>query len=81
MNFKSTLYLLFSALFCQFAHCQIDVFFEHISSDSGLSQNDVLALYQDHLGYIWAGTNDGLNKYNGYDFKIYKPNPSNLVVI
>ena len=46
--------------------------FEHIDTRQGLSQNNVLAAYCDTYGYMWFGTMDGLNKYNGQEFIIYK---------
>ncbi|MEO1011850.1 MAG: two-component regulator propeller domain-containing protein, partial [Bacteroidota bacterium] len=53
--------------------CQDKIQFQHISTLDGLSQNDVNTIYQDKLGFMWFGTHDGLNKYDGYDFTIYKP--------
>jgi ligand-binding sensor domain-containing protein/signal transduction histidine kinase len=49
--------------------------FDRITVEDGLSQNAVLTIFQDHRGFIWMGTEDGLNKYNGYDFSIYKHDP------
>jgi signal transduction histidine kinase/ligand-binding sensor domain-containing protein len=49
--------------------------FEHLSTDNGLSQNAVLALLQDSQGFIWAGTQDGLNRYDGYTFIQFKNDP------
>lgn len=46
--------------------------FRHISTDNGLSHNGVMAMYQDRRGFIWMGTQDGLNLYNGEDIRIYK---------
>lgn len=46
--------------------------FNNITIEDGLSQSTVDAMYQDSRGYIWIGTNDGLNRYNGYEFKHYK---------
>ncbi len=46
--------------------------FQSYSMKDGLSQNVVRAVKQDSMGYIWIGTEDGLNKFNGYNFKIYK---------
>jgi len=43
----------------------------------GLSQNHVNCVMQDHSGIIWTGTQDGLNKYNGYEFEIYRHNSNN----
>lgn len=51
-----------------------DVHFTKISNEDGLSQSTAEVIIQDKNGYIWIGTNDGLNKYNGYDFKIYRHN-------
>jgi signal transduction histidine kinase/ligand-binding sensor domain-containing protein/DNA-binding response OmpR family regulator len=53
------------------------VYFEHITTQDGLSQNDVNAIYQDKLGYMWFGTHDGLNKYDGYNFTVYNFDPQN----
>ncbi|ANH81585.1 hypothetical protein A8C56_11910 [Niabella ginsenosidivorans] len=46
--------------------------FKHITIDEGLSQNSVLCMVQDREGYIWIGTEDGLNRYDGYEFRYYK---------
>lgn len=49
-----------------------DISFNHISTVDGLSNFTVLAITQDHLGYMWFGTMDGLNRYDGNSIKIYK---------
>ncbi|MBN1599841.1 MAG: response regulator [Bacteroidales bacterium] len=49
--------------------------FEHLNSSDGLSQNTVLSLFCDHKGFMWMGTMDGLNRYDGYNFKILKSKP------
>src|SRR5678816_3953460 len=49
--------------------------FEHLTIENGLSQNAGLAIFQDSKGYLWIGTQDGLNRYDGYTFKIYKHDP------
>ena len=46
--------------------------FKNISIEEGLSQATVETIIQDKKGYIWIGTNDGLNRYNGYDFKVFR---------
>ena len=46
--------------------------FKNITSEDGLSQGTVETIIQDDQGYIWLGINDGLCRYNGYEFKIYK---------
>ena len=48
--------------------------FKNITIEDGLSQSTVETIYQDSKGYIWIGTNDGLDRYNGYEFKHYKYN-------
>ena len=49
--------------------------FEHLSIEDGLSQSVVNAMLQDHLGFMWFGTQDGLNRYDGYELKIFKNDP------
>ena len=49
--------------------------FEHLNIEDGLSQNAGLAIFQDSRGYLWIGTQDGLNRYGGYAFKIFKHDP------
>lgn len=51
--------------------------FTKINNEEGLSQNTIQCMIQDKLGFIWVGTNDGLNRYNGYEFKIYKHDKKN----
>jgi hypothetical protein len=46
--------------------------FERISLEQGLSQGVVTNTLQDSKGFIWFGTQDGLNRYDGYEFAIYK---------
>jgi len=48
---------------------------EHLSLEDGLSQSIVYSITQDHKGFMWFGTQDGLNRYDGYSFKVYKPQP------
>ncbi|GIZ09625.1 hybrid sensor histidine kinase/response regulator [Flavobacterium sp. UMI-01] len=47
--------------------------FIHLNTDNGLSQSDINTIYQDKQGFMWFGTHDGLNKYDGYNFSVYKP--------
>ena len=46
--------------------------FEHISTNNGLSESTITSIFQDKIGFLWIGTEDGLNKYDGYKFTIYK---------
>jgi len=52
--------------------------FEHLTLDNGLSDNTVYSMVQDQTGFLWFGTQNGLNKYNGYSFTVFKNNPYNL---
>jgi signal transduction histidine kinase/ligand-binding sensor domain-containing protein/DNA-binding response OmpR family regulator len=49
--------------------------FEKIRTSEGLSQNDVNDIFQDKNGFLWIATNDGLNRYDGYNFKIFAHKP------
>ncbi|APY11660.1 hybrid sensor histidine kinase/response regulator [Seonamhaeicola sp. S2-3] len=46
--------------------------FKTISTKQGLSQSTVIAIHQDYLGQMWIGTRDGLNKYDGTKFTVYR---------
>jgi len=50
--------------------------FQHIGTNSGLPQSTVNVIYQDHLGYMWFGTYDGLSRFDGYQFVNFKNDPS-----
>ncbi|MES2277536.1 MAG: two-component regulator propeller domain-containing protein [Bacteroidota bacterium] len=45
---------------------------EYLSIENGLSNNSVTSIFQDHYGFMWFGTYDGLNRYDGYSFKVFK---------
>ena len=64
--------LIFVNRFVDNAYAEEHINFENITIDDGLSQSTVEAMYQDSRGYIWIGTNDGLNRYNGFEIKVYK---------
>lgn len=46
--------------------------FSHLDISDGLSNNQVNAIWKDRQGFMWFGTMSGLNRYDGYDFKVYK---------
>ena len=50
---------------------------EHISIGEGLSNVNSNVIIQDKFGFLWIGTEDGLNRYDGYNFKVYKNVPGN----
>ncbi|MDP4209143.1 MAG: two-component regulator propeller domain-containing protein [Bacteroidota bacterium] len=45
---------------------------DYLGIEHGLSNSAVTCIYQDHNDFIWFGTYDGLNRYDGYDFKIFR---------
>ncbi|HEY4048640.1 MAG TPA: two-component regulator propeller domain-containing protein [Acidobacteriaceae bacterium] len=54
-----------------------DIRFTRFSMEQGLSESRVEFMLQDHQGFMWFGTFNGLNRYDGYRFKSYKPEPNN----
>ncbi|HEY6435388.1 MAG TPA: two-component regulator propeller domain-containing protein, partial [Ignavibacteriaceae bacterium] len=50
--------------------------FANLTTKNGLSNNKVNAILQDKIGFIWFGTEDGLNCFDGYEFKVFRNNPS-----
>ena len=66
--------------------CSQPLLFENYSSEQGLSQNSCYSIAQDADGFMWFGTQDGLNRYDGREFKVYlqqnrigKKLPSNFI--
>ena len=53
--------------------------FTHLTTDDGLSQGYVTAILQDRRGFMWFATRDGLNRYDGNTFVVYKHNPNDPV--
>ena len=53
-----------------------DLKFTHLTTNDGLSQGYVVAILQDRRGFMWFATRDGLNRYDGNTFVVYKNNPT-----
>jgi signal transduction histidine kinase/ligand-binding sensor domain-containing protein/CheY-like chemotaxis protein len=51
-----------------------EMIFQYLNTRNGLSQDHVNAIFKDHKGFMWFATDDGLNKYDGYQFTVYKHN-------
>ncbi|HEY5327955.1 MAG TPA: two-component regulator propeller domain-containing protein [Mucilaginibacter sp.] len=51
--------------------------FEHIGTNEGLSQNNVFCIIQDSRGFMWIGSRNGLNRYDGYKFIVYRHDSMN----
>ena len=76
-KFKPLLLSLCYLLLCsppQFAQSS-NIKFEHFSVEDGLSHTNIRKIVQDHQGFIWFATPDGLNKYDGYEFTSYRHEP------
>ncbi|TQV89345.1 hybrid sensor histidine kinase/response regulator transcription factor [Aliikangiella coralliicola] len=54
---------------------KVSLKFNRLSSDDGLSDNRIISIIQDKTGFLWVGTADGLNRYDGYSFKQFRHNP------
>jgi ligand-binding sensor domain-containing protein/signal transduction histidine kinase/DNA-binding response OmpR family regulator len=51
-------------------------YFKHYQVENGLSNNTVYCSLQDSRGFLWLGTKDGLNRFDGYTFKVFRHNPN-----
>jgi hypothetical protein len=56
-------------------------YFRHYQVEDGLSNNAVVCCLQDRKGFLWFGTKDGLNRFDGYTFKIFRNNPDDSTSI
>jgi len=50
--------------------------FRRLTLDDGLSQSSIYCMVQDAQGFMWFGTEDGLNRYDGYEIKVYRHDPA-----
>ncbi|RNL56645.1 hybrid sensor histidine kinase/response regulator transcription factor [Pedobacter jejuensis] len=65
-------------IFCGYASAQeTQLQFSRLDLSNGLSNNQVTAIHKDSKGYMWFGTMAGLNRYDGYQFKVFKHNSRN----
>src|SRR5712691_9332715 len=55
--------------------------FSHLDFTNGLSNNHVTCMYKDGKGFMWFGTLSGLNRYDGYQFKLFKRDARDLHAI
>src|SRR5665648_727642 len=64
--------LLLLSMYILLTSFEEEVRFSKIDMETGLSNNSALCIIQDHDGFIWIGTRDGLNRFDGIDNTIYK---------
>jgi len=69
-------WLIFSSLFM---YGQNQVVFEQLTTSDGLSNGTINSIFKDSRGFMWFCTDDGLNKYDGYSFSIYKSELSDII--
>ncbi len=70
---KQILLFAYFIIGCIYAYSQYpSSYYEHLSVKDGLSQISVVSIYEDSEGFMWFGTRDGLNKYDGYNFTVYQ---------
>lgn len=78
--FRKRFVILLSCLLtaaCSRGVAQSNFRFEHITVNEGLAHSDAVAVLQDRDGFIWIGTNNGIDRYDGYELKNYlMPNPN-----
>lgn len=55
--------------------------FQHLTTIDGLSQSSITSILQDRTGYIWFGTSDGLNRFDGHAFKVFKHSPDDSATL
>ena len=70
-------FVFFLLHFVLLANAQQKIKFTHLSTEDGLSENSVICTLKDKYGFLWFGTYDGLNRYDGYHFTVYRNVPKN----
>jgi ligand-binding sensor domain-containing protein/signal transduction histidine kinase len=58
-----------------------EIIFNHLTTENGLSQNNAWTSLKDNRGFMWFGTDDGLNRYDGYNFSVYYNHPDDSTSI
>ncbi|MBN1187281.1 MAG: response regulator [Bacteroidales bacterium] len=78
---RISIYILSIFLLIPYTYGNDNLRFHHITLEDGLSNSHIYCIQQDEKGFIWIGTQDGLNRYDGYNFIHYynKPNDSTSI--
>lgn len=69
----------FATICCSFAQTEWRI--SQLDVSDGLSQGYIYEIYQDKRGFIWIGTHGGLNRYDGYRFKVFQYDPFNAATL
>ena len=83
-NKRSVLYALCMAIcgiYSYTSQAQYNIKFDRLGTDQGLTHGNITAIFQDQYGFIWIGTEDGLNRYDGYDITIFRNNSDDTTSI
>ncbi len=72
MKRKHILSLIFLSSFFTYSVASDSLPVHHLGLEQGLSNNGVTSIYQDYNGFMWFGTYDGLNRFDGYNFKTFR---------
>ncbi|MEO6731152.1 MAG: two-component regulator propeller domain-containing protein [Ferruginibacter sp.] len=69
--FKSAIFFL-QLLFISQSYAGVNPTVKYVGIEHGLSNNSVLCIYQDYKGFMWFGTYDGISRYDGYNFTVFR---------
>ena len=77
MKLRYTISIFLIICYCSYSYSQLSTLtFKHLTFKQGLSNSKINVIYKDSQGYVWFGTEDGLNKFDGYDITTYRYNPN-----
>lgn len=76
MTIKYPILVFILSIFVSNTFAQDQIIFHHLTVEDGLSQSSVTCILQDDEGFMWFGTQDGLDRYDGYNIKVFKNNPN-----
>lgn len=81
MNYPLLIIIVLTFTFKGIAAQKPYLYFNKLTTQNGLSHNKVNCIMQDRRGFIWMGTDDGLNRYDGFSFTIYRHQPNNTATV
>jgi ligand-binding sensor domain-containing protein/serine phosphatase RsbU (regulator of sigma subunit) len=64
-----------------FVNAQEGIVFSHLTMSDGLSQATIVCVLQDRQGFMWFGTQEGLNRFDGYEFTVFKHTPGDSTTL